>query len=97
MNQKTILEKARQILQNNEEFQDEIKWYKETFNKEPEIVEELIFPWNNGTVILSNEGCISLTDDYYNELLFDLDEQFEKAGILCEAYDGGTFILSSIN
>jgi len=100
MKQETILKKAREVLNNNKGYQEAVNEHKEMLKKfpqwgEPESIEKLIFQWDNGTVILSNEGCISLCNDYYNtELLYGLDEEFKKAGLFVEPYDGGTFIIS---
>ena len=100
MKQLTILNKARKVLTNNKGYQEAVKDYNKTAKKlthwgEAEIVEKLIFQWKdeNETVVLSNEGSVSLTDDY-NEFFFGLDEDFKKAGLWVEAYDGGTFHIS---
>ena len=60
-----------------------------------ETVEKLIFQWEDGTVILSNEGSVGLTNDY-NEFFYGLNEDFKKAGLFVDAYDAGTFIITKI-
>jgi len=103
MNKKQVLEKARKVLRNNKGYQEAVESYKETATRlthwgEPETVEELIFQWEDGTVILSNEGSVRLTHYNYNlELIYGLREEFEKAKLFVEPYDGGTFHITEDN
>ena len=98
MRQETILKKARAVLAKNKGYQEAVNDYQETAKKlthwgDAETVDKLIFQWDddNKTVVLSNEGSVSLTSDMYNEFFYGLDEDFKKAGLWVEAYDGGTF------
>ena len=98
MRQETILKKARKVLANNKGVQDWIKWHNETAKKLTHwgiaSIDEMLFTWDDGTVVLSNESSIPITNDGYLELLYGLNKEFKKAGLFVEAYDAGTFCIS---
>lgn len=99
-NTKKIMNKVIAILNNNKAYQEAVKDRNETAEKFPhwglaETPEQLVRVWDDGSenevVSLSNEGSVRLTDSYYNEFYFNLDDDFNKAGLHVEAYDGGSF------
>ncbi len=86
MKQETIYKKALKVLENNKYIQEQLD--------EESTLKDLLFQWSDGTVVLSNESSIYITNDGYLELLFGLTEEFEKAGLFVEPYDAGTFIIT---
>lgn len=96
MRPKTIMKRARKVLAANKGYQEMKAWHDKTAKKlthwgQAESEEELIFMWDDGTVVMSNEGSVTLTTEPYGELAYGLDKDFKKAGLFVEPYDGGTF------
>ena len=103
MNKKQIMTKAKQVLMNNGWIQGQIDLDKELhpekeFNKE-KMVDEILFQWDDGTIVLSSEGDLNINGypEYMYSLEESLDKEFSKAGLFVEAYDGGTFHVTEDN
>jgi len=85
MSNEKNLSVAKQVLLNN-------VYIVEMMNDDNVKIEDIIFVDEHGTICLSNETGVEVADEScIYDLSWGLEEQFEKAGFSCEAYNAGLF------